>query len=314
MRRRRPLAVLVVAATTAALTGCGLGPGEGSRKVSLVVTRDFGSATLGSARVDKTPGGETVMRFLERRFDVRTRYGGGFVQSIQGISGGRENGRPVDWFYYVNGIEAGEGAAATRLHPGDRVWWDRHDWGTAMRVPAVVGSFPEPFRSGTAGKRFPVQILCSSGAGAGAACAEAKRRLDAAGIRAGSAAFGSPPGELTLRVVVGPWREIRSDLVAGRLGDGPGTSGVYARPADGGRRLELLDAHGRTVRTLGPGAGLLAATRLSTTAPTWVLTGTDPAGALAAARALKEDRLRHRFALALDGARPVPLPVESGAR
>ena len=42
--------------------------------------------------------------------------------------------------------------------------------------------------------------------------------------------------------------------------------------------LELLDAQGRTVRTLGPGAGLVAATRFEEQQPTWVVSGTDTAG------------------------------------
>ena len=46
------------------------------------------------------------MRLLQRKFEVETRYGGGFVQEIDGVGGGREAGRPVDWFFYVNGIEA----------------------------------------------------------------------------------------------------------------------------------------------------------------------------------------------------------------
>jgi hypothetical protein len=276
--------------------------------VDVVVTRDFGARTLGDARADHAPGGETVMRFLERRFHVRTRYGGGFVQAIEGVAGGREGGRPVDWFYYVNGIEAGEGAAATRLRAGDRVWWDHHDWGAAMRVPAVVGSFPEPFRSGTGGKRFPVQVVCAPGAGA--ACGAAKDRLTAAGVDFGSAAYGSPPGEVTLRVVVGPWRALRGDLVAGDLARGPGASGVFARPSAGA--LTLLDARGRAARTLTAGAGLVAATRLRERSPTWVVTGTDAAGTLAAARALTAGTLRHRFALALDHGRPVSLPLGAG--
>ncbi len=302
MRHRRLLALALAAA---ALAGCGVGAGEGADGVSLTVTRDYGARVLGTEHRDEAPGGETVMRFLQRGFRVRTRYGGGFVQSIDGVSGGREDGRPLDWFFYVNGLEAGEGAAATRLHAGDRIWWDRHDWGSAMRVPAVVGSFPEPFRSGVAGKRFPVQVACSPGAGA--ACAEAKRRMSAAGIDFGAAAFGSPPGELTLRVLVGPWRELRRDLVAGRLEDGPGATGVFARPAR--ERIELLDARGRSAATLRAAGGLVAATRLRDRSPTWVLTGTDAAGALAAARSLSEPALRNRFALAVDGRRPIPLPV-----
>ena len=303
MTWRRVLAL----ALCAALTGCGVGAGEETDGVSVTVTRDYGADTLGTARAEQAPGGETVMRFLQRRFEVGTRYGGGFVQSIDGLSAGREDGRPLDWFYYVNGLEAGEGAAATKLHAGDRVWWDRHDWGAAMRVPAVVGSFPEPFRSGTAGKRFPVQVVCSDGAGP--ACDEVKRRLSDAGIGFGAAAFGSPPGELTLRVVVGPWRELRSDLVAGRLEQGPGSTGVFARPARD--RIALLDDRGRTARTLRAGGGLVAATRLRDKSPTWVLTGTDAAGTLAAARALSERTLHNRFAVALDGQRAIALPTRS---
>jgi uncharacterized protein DUF4430 len=306
MTRRRLFLVGLLAAA-AAPSGCGVGAGEGPDGVSLTVTRDYGARALGTARAGQAPGGETVMRFLRRSFDVRTRYGGGFVQTIEGASGGREDGRPVDWFYYVNGIEASEGAAARKLHGGDRVWWDRHDWGSAMRVPAVVGSFPEPFRSGTRGKRFPVQVICTPRAGP--ACGEAKRRLAAAGIDFGSAAFGSPPGELTLRAVVGPWRELRSDLVAGRLEAGPGTSGVFARPARDGDRIELLDARGRTARTLRAGGGLVAALRLRDRSPTWVLTGADAAGTLAAARSLTERTLRNRFALAIDRTGTTSLPV-----
>jgi hypothetical protein len=302
----RGRALLGAVAATALLAGCGLGTGGGAEGVSLVVTRDFGARTLGEASAREAPGSETVMRFLQRNFRVATRYGGGFVQSIDGLSGGREGTRRRDWFYYVNGLEADEGAAATRLHPGDRVWWDRHDWGAAVGVPAVVGSFPEPFRSGIDGKRLPVQVAC--GAGAGAACVEAQRRLGAIGAKVGVGGLAARSGEATIRVLVGPWRGLRGDPVARRIERGPATSGVYARFAAGGRRLELLDERGRELRAL-PRAGLVAATRLEDHAPLWVVTGTDAAGALQAARALTEERLRNRFALALDGTRSVPLPA-----
>ena len=102
------------------------------------------------------------MSLLMRNFSVSTRYGGGFVQSIDGLAGGQEDGQPVDWFYYVNGVEASDGAAARNVHPGDRIWWDRHDWSVTDSIPAVVGSFPEPFLNGIGGKRLPVRIECAS--------------------------------------------------------------------------------------------------------------------------------------------------------
>ena len=33
-----------------------------------------------------------------------------------------------------------------------------------MRIPAVVGSFPEPFLSGEGGKKIPVRLECSPAA------------------------------------------------------------------------------------------------------------------------------------------------------
>ena len=49
-----------------------------------------------------------------------------------------------------------QGAASTKVHPGDHIWWDRHDWSQTDHVPAVVGSFPEPFLNGLGGKRLPI--------------------------------------------------------------------------------------------------------------------------------------------------------------
>ena len=80
---------------------------------------------------------------------------------------------------------------------------------------------------------------------------------------------------------------------------GPASSGVYARFGGGG--LQLLDPTGRVVRTLGAGAGLIAATADQSSAPTWLITGTDPAGVAAAARALTPARLHDHFALAVQG-------------
>ena len=61
--------------------GCGLGAGESEEGgASCTVTRDFGTREVGTGAADPIPGGETVMRMLQRDFDVETRYGGGFVQ------------------------------------------------------------------------------------------------------------------------------------------------------------------------------------------------------------------------------------------
>jgi Domain of unknown function (DUF4430) len=302
MRWLALLACLLVA-------GCGFGEGATRGDVTLTVTRDFGSERLHEGiDEERADEGDTVMRLLQANYDVETRYGGGFVQEIDGIAGGREEGRRADWFYYVNGIEAPIGAAERRVSAGERVWWDHHRWEAAQRVPAVVGSFPEPFRTGLEGKRFPVKLVCVGDADR--ACDEVEERLQDSGVKAVSrSVIQQSPGEEVLRVFVGRWEDVRGDSVTRRLEQGPAATGVFAQPTSAGDAIELLDPEGETVRTLREGGGLVAATSVEGQAPTWIVTGTDEVGLAAAAAALTEERLTQHFALAVEGGTDVPLPV-----
>jgi hypothetical protein len=293
-------------ATAAAvvIAGCGLGAGAGTSDVTVTVTKNFGSNRVAQITESRVPGSETVMRMLERHFNVSLRYGGGFVESINGIAGSSSR---RDWFYYVNGIEAAKGAAATSVHKGDRIWWDLHDWAATDTIPAVVGSFPEPFLHGSGGKRFPIVLQCASDAGA--ACRRVSGELSSLGVPFAMAQLGTGAGTDSLGVIVGTWRDIRPEIVASLLQQGPAASGVYAKFAGGGSGLTLLDPHGQTARTLGAGAGLVAATAQGSATPTWLITGTDVAGVNAAAKALTAAALRDHFAVAVQGTTTTPLPV-----
>jgi hypothetical protein len=301
------LVAVVLIGAAAAAVGLRTGSGNVAGTVTQTITRDYGAERVGIQEDEQAHEGDTVMRLLQRDFEVRTRYGGGFVQEIDGVSGGQVDRRPVDWFYYVNGIEAPMGAAARRVAPGDRIWWDRHVWEAAQRVPAVVGSFPEPFLAGEEGRRIPVKVVCA--AGDGRACGEVEQRLadaGATGISRSTIQLGGGAG--VLRVLVGPWSALRQDPVARTLERGPAASGVFARFTPDGRRLTLLDELGQVVRDLGAGGGLVAATAQRGQRPTWLVTGTDQVGVDAAAAALQEDRLRNHFALAVVAGHDVPLP------
>jgi hypothetical protein len=292
-----------------AAAGCGLGAGPAPSTVRLTVTRDFGARVLGSWSAPQVHGQETVMSLLMRNASVTTRYGGGFVQSIDGTSGGQEGGAPVDWFYYVNGVEASKGAAATNVHAGDHVWWDRHDWSQTDNVPAVVGSFPEPFLNGIEGKRLPVRVECA--VVGSQACSTVTARLRGAGAPAAIAAIGSGGGGQALRVIVAPWTTVAGDPAVSPIGRGPRASGVYARFSADGRTLTLLDQDGRQARTLAA-AGLIAATRSGEDAPVWVITGTDAAGVALAARSFDGPALQDHFAVAVSSAGALALPEVGG--
>jgi Domain of unknown function (DUF4430) len=283
---------------TAALAGCGLGAGSPPSGIKLTVTEDFGASQLRSFSAPKVVGQETVMSLLMRNATVTTRYGGGFVQSVDGRSGGEAQGEPVDWFYYVNGVQAPKGAAQTVVHPGDRVWWDRHDWSQAESVPAVVGSFPEPFLNGIDGKRLPVRVECATQSSA--PCATVASRLREAGVTAGVSGIEPGAEPLTLRVLVGPWSALKGGQAAQAIAQGPDASGVYARFVSDGS-LTLLDGNGRSARVLSGEAGLVAATSSHEEGetPTWLVTGTDEEGVELAARALSPTSLADRFAVAL---------------
>ncbi len=309
--RRRVL--LLVLAAAALLTGCGLGAGTTPSGVQLVVTREFGTQTLSAPRAPKTHGQETVMSLLMRNAAVTTRYGGGFVQSIDGHHGGYEGGEPVDWFYYVNGVEASKGAAEHNVHAGDRVWWDLHDWGQTDYIPAVVGSFPEPFRHGIEGLRLPVRVECADAEGD--PCRTVAASLREAGVPAARAALGpAGAGPDSLRLLVGTWSQVRREPGLQGLERGPAASGVYARVESGGKAIALLDPQGQSVGTLGSGAGLIAAIRNGGEQPEWIVTGTDPTGLDRAAHAVEEDALRNHFAVAVaagsssTGGAVLPLP------
>jgi Domain of unknown function (DUF4430) len=307
VRAPRPRLLALALLLAAGFAGCGLGAGSGGTGARVLVTRDFGARQLGARIAQDLPSSETAMRLLERDFHVSTRYGGGFVQSIDGLAGGRESGSPVDWFIYVNGMESEVGAADVKLHDGDRIWWDRHDWSATPHVPAVVGSYPEPFAHGADGKRYPVVLECADDVQS--ACTTVLNRLGASGAIAGRQTLGTGVGEKTVRVLVGRWSVLRRDQAMEQLDHGPASSGVYVSFSADGRRMGLLDSRAATARTLGAGAGLVAATRFEQQAPTWAVTGTDVAGVTTAARALDERTLQRRFALALDGSQAIGLPV-----
>ncbi len=306
----RILAVLVAAA---ALGGCGAGPGESPKGgIGLTVTRDFGTRPMKDLRQAKVAGADTVMRVLQRNAKVDTRFGGDFVQAIDGLGGGRTGGRPLDWFIYVNGIQSDKGAGAVDVHGGDRIWWDHHDWGLTPDIPAVVGSFPEPFLHGTDGKRLPVRVECEDPRAG--ACDVVARKLIALGIPAGRSTISHSAADNTVRVLVGPWRELRGgDAEAASIDAGPRASGVFARFDTSAAKLVVLDARGREARTLGAGTGLVAATAEKDRQPVWFVTGTDDAGVASAAQALTERTLHDRFALAIAQGLPMSVPVETGA-
>ena len=294
------LLAAALALCASAVAGCGLGPGKDEGDIELTVTRDYGNRVM-LQKSDSIRESDTVIRVLDRNADISTRYGGGFIQSIDGLSGSQSGGRRSDWFFYVNGIESPVGSAQYDLSGGDRIWWDYRDWTAAMRVPAVVGSWPEPFVHGFEGNHWTTHFDCTA---ADATCSTARGRLQSSG------ATLTGPGTNAIDTVVGVWNSIRRHAPADLLTQGPEDSGVFARFVGTKKPLlELLNDEGQPAGSIGKGGGLIAALRTGDGPPTWVVTGTDAKG-VAAAASLLGDPLRNRYAVATQpGAGPIGVPV-----
>jgi hypothetical protein len=317
MRLGRGTAVATTLLTAAlAAAGCGLGPGADVGSVELTVTREFGTVPMLRDSVGAKES-DTVMRVLEGSADITTRYGGGYVSSIEGVAEAQRGGDPYDWFFYLDGIESPVGAADRKVAGGERIWWDYRDWAATNQVQAVVGSWPAPF-TGVGGRQLPVRVDCEGG---GEACAAVRRALGREGVKLASAGSGE-----ALRVLVGPWARLRRDETARQIEAGPARSGVFAdfergvRPLDGyaPKRTNAdwglvgLDQDGNPARRFGPGAGLIAATSRLGGLPVWVVTGGTPAAVKAAAAALDARHLRDHYAVAIEDGKAIPLPLEGG--
>jgi hypothetical protein len=138
------IALFLILLATVSSAGCGQGE---KGKAQVWVTRDRGATLLDRGTV---PAGLTALQGLDRIAEIKTGYGGAFVNEIAGLAGSRTHQR--DWFFFVNGYEADRGAASYRLRTGDVEWWDYRSWRGSERVPVVVGAFPEPFLHGYNGK------------------------------------------------------------------------------------------------------------------------------------------------------------------
>lgn len=296
VRLPRPLLALCAAALL--LAGCGAAAGSDKGSVSVAITRDLGARAVVSAPPVGIDGSTPLLDVVDRVTD--SREGDRAVTSIDGAAGA--------WRLWVNGV-AVRNAQKAKVRPGDRIWLDLPPKELTASIPTVVGSFPEPFLHGVAGKRIPTRVECTDPSSA--ACDAVAKRLSALGIVAARGGINAGVNDETIRVLVGPWSELRAtrDDAVRQVDAGPAASGVFARFTSDGRSLDVLDAGGATADTLGGVTGLVATTKVDENDPVWFVTGTGEAGVEAAASTLDEATLTTDTALAVHDDRGVAVPA-----
>lgn len=301
--RKASAGLLLLVAAALLLSACGLGPGEDRGEARLLVTRDYGREVIVDRPAVPLDAASTAMRVLDDAADLETAYGGGFVQSVNGIAGGGDRGRSLDWFYSVNGVVAERGSAEFPLKGGDTVWWDYRDWTDAMAVGAVVGAYPAPLSTGYDDRDWPVRVECPVEI---RACGMVDIQLEGDGVKPDVSGSGSE----AIRVIVATWPELSRLPEGRRLQGGPSASGVFARFGPDG--LTGLDVRGEPGRDFGSGAGLVAAMRRGDSPPVWIVTGGSTGGVEQAAAALNPEDLARRYAAVVFDGRVGSLPWGGG--
>lgn len=124
----------------------------------LLVTKGFSQEL--SAVKHKWNDSNTLLSQMRGLIEFSTGLGGSFVTQISGEP--RDADSDSYWFLYRNGILSQTGAGDLVPRARDRIWWSYHSWNSSRFIPAVIGSWPEPFVSGIRSDSASYGIVTSS--------------------------------------------------------------------------------------------------------------------------------------------------------
>jgi hypothetical protein len=283
--------------------------------VQVVVTRDFGRETILDEKVILSVP-TSALEALKQVAQVETAYGGGFVRGINGTSSqfrGAASSKK-DWFVFINGMLANTGALDYTLQTGDIMQWDYHTWSFHQSVPAITGSFPQPFSGGYAGQIRPASIVY--GEDFREQGNSLKQTLTGSGVQnvklIGIAGLNAKDKQEDNLILIGA----ADDSLVIELNRNWRRLGFFAYLENS--RLVTLTASGQPADTYGAGTGWIQAVQNpwnpngigADENVVWLVTGTDQAGVKAAAARLTTGNveLKYTCAAVIAGDQVVRLP------
>lgn len=278
-------------------------------QVHLMVTRDYGESMIFNQWVSVQEQ-QDALNLTTAYLDVKTSYGGSFINSINGLESGytgkigkREKS---DWFLYFNGVLAGTGAGDIKVKNGDVVWWDYHDWGAAAFTPAMMGAFPHPFSNG---------VLLAYSASAQDAAGMLATGLGSRGIKrvqlqeVNDAIINKRSHPV---IVLGLREEIMALPAMRALNSNPQRTGIFCSFTDSG--FKLLDGamqEGRTVKGGDYACITATASGMGDSNPLWLVIAEDEKGLQRAVNYLSKGDINPNCAwgvmLGPQGVTPLPL-------
>lgn len=265
--------------------------GYSEASIRLVVSCDYGQETVFDSRV-KALANSSVMDVTSRHLEVEQAYGGGFVNSINGIASGytgQSGGarKKKDWFLFINGVLSGTGADEIKVQDGDTIWWDYHNWGTSAFTPAILGAYPQPFS-----RQALVLFSPSCSTQAHAIKAKLTGHTEIAELSGGEVINRKQP-----TILVGLLEEINDYAEVMSFFQQPSKTGLFFQ-IDSGEMLALnrdLQATGKRVSNGGAGIGITGS-GMGDHNPLLFVIGADLPGLEKALGVLLGDAIEPRFA------------------
>jgi hypothetical protein len=311
------LPLILILLLMAILAGCPTQPpvsGSQPAIVTVMVTKDFGQELILAQEIELEEGTD-AMTALKAVAEVETKYGGGFVEAINGLSSEYEGGnKKRDWLYYINGISLSLGAKDYILQDGDVEHWDFRDWSYRQMIPAIIGAFPQPFLSGVKGEVKPTAMVYDD------PFAEEAKALATKLEGWGTSEVLLTSAEALSEAV----KESYNLIIIGKADNGlilelnqiPKKLGFFARLD--GDKITVLDEKGEPAGEYGVGWGLIQATQNpwspggvgSGESIVFIVTGTDEKGIKSAAQALinNSEGLRYAYAVLVNNNQIIKIP------
>ena len=158
---KRAMLFLVSMLIVFSLTCCGQKAVVEDNTTEIIISKDFGNEQV-LRKTTSFEENDSVLDVMKENFEIETAYGGGFVNSINGLKSGFTgvgSKQKLDWFYYVNGTLAQIGADDYRLKQNDIVIWDYHDWNSGTYISSIIGAYPNNFLCDYDGSVLKTEIL-----------------------------------------------------------------------------------------------------------------------------------------------------------
>jgi hypothetical protein len=313
-RRGLPL-TFVLLLLAAILAGCPVQPADldntEQASVTVVVTRDFGRELILAEEV-AIEDGTDAMTALQSAAEVETKYGGGFVKAINGLSS--QEAKRLDWFYYINGISLSLGAKDYALRDGDVEQWDLRDWGYLQFVPAIIGAFPQPYLNGLKGEPKTAAVVYDEPLAEEAAALAAKLEewgVTTVTLNGAETLSDGVKEESNLIILAGADNRLILEL-----NELPKKLGFFTCMEEG--KITALDGKGDQSGEYGAGWGLIQATQNpwnpkgvgSGESVVFMVTGSDAEGIRSAVQALidNSDGLRYAYAALVNNNEIIKIP------